>query len=76
MLLERYNEAMIFFERKNWDMGMKAARLSPADTAKRNLMKTRLDGLPSSSMPFTPLSHFTNLPGFAMNISLCLAFMK
>ena len=67
---------MIFFERKNWDMGMKAARLSPADTAKRNLMKTRLDGLPSSSMSCTHSSHFTNLPGFAKNISLCLAFMK
>ena len=75
MLLERCNEAMIFFERKNWDMGMKAARLSPADTTKRNLMKTRLDGL-SSSMSCTHSSHFTNLPGFAKNISLCLAFMK
>ena len=75
MLLERYNEAMIFFERKNWDMGMKAARLSSADTAKRNLMKARLDGL-SSSMSCTHSSHFTNFEGFAKNISLCLAFMK
>jgi hypothetical protein len=38
-------------------------------------MKTRLDEL-SSSMSRTHSSHFTNLPGFAKNISLCLAFMK